>query len=76
MEATQVSKCYVQLKACLVAISVTICGNIYMYRIMPSVGQTKELSAKNCKEIKEELSTDCGTSPQNGVLLGTWSKGS
>ena len=34
---------------------------------MPSVGQIKELSAKNCKQIKEALSTDCGTSPQNGV---------
>ena len=34
---------------------------------MPSVGQTKELSAKNCKQIKEELSTDCGTLPQSGV---------
>ena len=34
---------------------------------MPSTGQTKELSAKNCKEIKEALTTDCGTSPQSGV---------
>ena len=38
-----------------------------MHRIVPSTGKTKELSAKNCKEIKETLSTDCGTSPQNGV---------
>ena len=38
-----------------------------LFRIVPSAGQTKELSAKNCKEIKEELSTDCGISPQNGV---------
>ena len=38
-----------------------------MHRIVPSIGKTKELSARNCKEIKEALSTDCGTSSQNGV---------
>ena len=34
---------------------------------MPSTGKSKELSANNCKEIKETLSTDCSQSLQNGV---------
>ena len=40
---------------------------IHTYRLMPSTGKTRELSANNCKEIKEALSTDCSQSPQNGV---------
>ena len=39
----------------------------YTYRLVPSTGKTKELSANNCKEIKEALSTDCTKSPQSGV---------
>ena len=40
---------------------------MYVYRLVPSLGKTKELSANNCKEIKEALSTDCTKSPQSGV---------
>ena len=36
-------------------------------RLVPSTGKSRELSANNCKEIKETLSTDCSQSPQNGV---------
>ena len=38
-----------------------------LYRIVPSTGKTKELSANNYKEIKEALSTDCTLSPQSGI---------
>ena len=41
--------------------------SLYTYRLVPSTGKTKELSANNCKEIKEALSTDCTLSPQSGV---------
>ena len=42
-------------------------GTSLLYRLVPSTGKTKELSANNCKEIKEALSTDCTLSPQSGV---------
>ena len=41
--------------------------SLYTYRLLPSTGKTRELSANNCKEIKEALSTDCTVSPQSGV---------
>ncbi|XP_065915058.1 uncharacterized protein [Dysidea avara] len=37
------------------------------FELSPSTGKTKELSATNCKQIKEALSTDCTRSPQSGV---------
>ena len=41
--------------------------SFYTYRLVPSTGKTRELSANNCKEIREALSTDCTKSPQSGV---------
>ena len=41
--------------------------SLYLYRLVPSTGKTKELTANNCKQIKEVSSTDCTLSPQSGV---------
>ena len=32
---------------------------MHAYRLVPFSGKTKELSAQNCKEIKEALSNEC-----------------
>ncbi|XP_065913418.1 uncharacterized protein [Dysidea avara] len=37
------------------------------FELSPSTGKTKELSATNCKQIKEALSTDCTRSLESGV---------
>ena len=39
----------------------------YTYSLVPSTGKTSKLSANNCQEIKEALSTDCTKSPQSGI---------
>ena len=40
---------------------------LLIYRLVPSTGKTKELSANNCKDIKEALPTDCTLLSESGV---------
>ena len=37
------------------------------HRLSPSIGTTKALSATSCKQIKEQLSTDCNAPVTNGL---------
>ena len=41
-------------------------------RLSPSIGTTKSLSAISCKQIKQQLTTDCNAPSTSGVY---WVKG-
>ena len=38
-----------------------------MRRLLPSTGTTKSLSAISCKQIKQQLTTDCNAPVTNGL---------
>jgi len=40
---------------------------LILYRLLPSIGTTKSLSATSCNTIKQQLTTDCNTSVINGI---------
>ena len=40
---------------------------IIFYRIEPSLGKVKSVSAESCKHIKEVLTTSCASPPTSGV---------
>ena len=45
---------------------------IIFHRLSPSIGTTKSLSAISCKQIKQQLTTDCNAPVTNGLY---WVKG-
>ena len=40
---------------------------LILYRLSPSIGTTKSLSATSCNTIKQQLTTDCNTPVTNGI---------
>jgi len=40
---------------------------LILYRLSPSIGTTKSLSASSCNRIKQQLTTDCNTPVTSGI---------
>jgi len=40
---------------------------LMLYRLSPSIGTTKSLSATSCNRIKQQLTTDCNTPATSGI---------
>ena len=51
----------------IISSSYYILNYLCLYRIEPSLGKVKSLTADSCKHIREVLATDCSNLPNSGI---------